>query len=95
MRHIICRISAIETGAANMARHLGIIREFGLNPVVAVNRFPGDTDEEVELVKRLALEGGAYGAELNDRPSRNTLSTASKDTAEYSRLGISDSGVLE
>ena len=57
---------AIETGAANMARHLGIIREFGLNPVVAVNRFPGDTTEEVELVKRLALEAGAYGAALNE-----------------------------
>ena len=26
-----------------MTRHLGIIREFGLNAVVAVNAFPGDT----------------------------------------------------
>jgi formyltetrahydrofolate synthetase len=57
---------AIEIGAQNMARHLGIVREFGLNAVVAVNRFPGDTDDEVELVKRIALEHGAYGAEVND-----------------------------
>jgi formyltetrahydrofolate synthetase len=33
---------------------------------VAINRFPGDTDEEVETVKRLALEGGAMAAELNE-----------------------------
>jgi formate--tetrahydrofolate ligase len=59
-------MDAIETGAANMARHLGIIREFGLNAVVAVNAFPGDTTEEVELVKRIALEHGAYAAEIND-----------------------------
>jgi formyltetrahydrofolate synthetase len=59
-------LEAIEIGAQNMARHLGIVREFGLNAVVAVNRFPGDTDEEVELVKRIALEHGAYGAEVND-----------------------------
>jgi formyltetrahydrofolate synthetase len=59
-------LEAIEVGAQNMARHLGIVREFGLNAVVAVNRFPGDTDEEVELVKRIALEHGAYGAEVND-----------------------------
>ncbi len=59
-------MDAIETGAANMLRHIGIVREFGLNPVVAVNRFPGDTEDEVELVKRLALEGGAYGAALNE-----------------------------
>ena len=49
-----------------MARHLGIIREFGLNAVVAVNRFPDDTDDEIELVRRLALEHGAYAAEVND-----------------------------
>ena len=33
-------LDAIETGAANLARHLGIVREFGVNPVVAINRFP-------------------------------------------------------
>ena len=59
-------MDAIETGAANMARHLGIIREFGINAVVAVNQFPGDTTEETDLVKKLALEAGAYAAELNE-----------------------------
>src|SRR5471032_336513 len=57
---------AIEIGGANLARHLSIVREFGLNAVVAVNRFPGDTEDEVELVKRIALEHGAYAAEVND-----------------------------
>ncbi len=57
---------AIERGSANLVRHLGIVREFGLNAVVAVNRFPGDTSEEIELVRKLALEGGAYAAELNE-----------------------------
>src|SRR5581483_8005258 len=53
---------AIETGAANLARHLGIVREFGLGAVVAVNRFPDDTDEEIELVRRLGFERGGPGA---------------------------------
>jgi formyltetrahydrofolate synthetase len=57
---------AIESGAANMQRHLQNIRGFGLKAVVAVNRFPTDTDEELELVRRLALEGGAHAAELNE-----------------------------
>jgi formyltetrahydrofolate synthetase len=56
----------IETGGANLARHLGIVREFGLEAVVAVNRFPGDKEDEVELVRRIALEHGAYAAEVND-----------------------------
>jgi formate--tetrahydrofolate ligase len=59
-------IQAIEVGAANLARHLGIVREFGLNAVVAVNRFPGDLDEEVELVRALALDQGAFAAEVNN-----------------------------
>src|SRR6476469_4147647 len=57
---------AIEQGAANLARHLAIIREFGVNPVVAINRFPDDTKDEIELVQRLALQQGAYAAEIND-----------------------------
>jgi len=57
---------AIETGAANMHRHLQNINGFGLKAVVAVNRFPTDTDGELELVRRLALEGGAHAAELNE-----------------------------
>jgi formate--tetrahydrofolate ligase len=57
---------AIREGAANMIRHLRIIREFGLNAVVAINRFPFDTDAEVELVRELALENGAFAAEANE-----------------------------
>jgi formyltetrahydrofolate synthetase len=59
-------IEAIEAGFANLHRHLGIVREFGVPPVVAVNRRPEDTDEEVELVKRLATEGGAFAAAVSD-----------------------------
>jgi formate--tetrahydrofolate ligase len=59
-------LAGIVTGAANLNRHLGIVKEFGLPCVVAVNRRPGDTDEEVELVRQLALEGGAFGAEINE-----------------------------
>jgi formyltetrahydrofolate synthetase len=59
-------IAAIEAGAANLARHLGIVREFGLNAVVAVNRFPTDSEDEIQRVRALALEHGAYAAEVND-----------------------------
>jgi formate--tetrahydrofolate ligase len=57
---------AIEVGMANVRRHLGIIRTFGVPAVVAVNRRPGDTDEEIEFVKRLTLEAGAFASEVNE-----------------------------
>jgi len=59
-------LQAIEVGMANVRRHLAIIRAFGVPAVVAVNRRPGDTNEEVELVKRLARQAGAFAAEANE-----------------------------
>jgi formyltetrahydrofolate synthetase len=80
-------MAAIEAGAANMRRHLGIVKEFGLPCVVAVNRRPGDTDEELALVKQLALEGGAFAAEINEGferggPGAATLAEAVVDACE-------------
>jgi formate--tetrahydrofolate ligase len=70
-------VEAVEAGAANLQRHLGIVAEFGLKAVVAINRFPGDSDEEVEAVRRLALEGGAHAAELNEAFERGGEGAAS------------------
>ena len=59
-------LAALQTGMANLRRHLGIVAEFGLPCVVAINRRPDDTDEEVALVQRLALEAGAFAAQVNE-----------------------------
>jgi formate--tetrahydrofolate ligase len=56
----------LEEGFANVAHHLQTIQKFGLPAVVAVNRRPGDSDEDVEAVRRLALQAGAHGAEVNE-----------------------------
>jgi formate--tetrahydrofolate ligase len=44
---------AIRRGFANLARHLDNARSFGLAPVVVVNRFQSDTDEEIALLREL------------------------------------------
>jgi formate--tetrahydrofolate ligase len=82
-------VEAVEAGAANLQRHLGIVAEFRLKAVVAINRFPGDSDEEVEAVRRLALEGGAHAAELNEAFERGgegaaSLAEALVDAADQS-----------
>ena len=58
-------MAEIESGAANLARHIGIVNGYGLQAVVGVNKFPTDTDDELELVRRLATEAGAYASEIN------------------------------
>ena len=57
---------ALERGAENLAAHLRIVRETGLECVVAVNRFPGDRKAEVEAAQTLALELGATAAEVHE-----------------------------
>jgi len=59
-------LAALERGAANLEAHLRIVREFGLEAVVAVNRIPGDAAEELDAVQRIALELGAADAVVND-----------------------------
>ena len=81
-------LDAIELGAENLRRHLEIVAEFGLHAVVAVNRFPGDTDDEVELVRRLALQHGAHAAEVNEAFDRGgegaaALAEAVVDAADH------------
>jgi formate--tetrahydrofolate ligase len=73
-------LDAIERGSANLERHLKNVEGFGLKAVVAVNRFPGDTAEEIALVRRLALEHGAYAAEPNEAFERGGAGAA--DLAE-------------
>ncbi|HET8651730.1 MAG TPA: formate--tetrahydrofolate ligase [Gaiellaceae bacterium] len=53
----------LVAGAANLERHIEIVRRFGIDPVVAVNRFPEDEDADVAFVRGFALEHGAFAAE--------------------------------
>ena len=58
-------LTQLRAGIANLAAHIRTVQGYGLPCVVAVNRFPNDTDEEVELVRTLSLEAGAIDAQHN------------------------------
>ena len=52
-------ISALEKGVPNLLRHVSNVRDvFGLPCVVAINRFPTDTDEEIEFITEKCKELG-------------------------------------
>ena len=44
-------LKALETGMANLQRHVENIQKFGIPAVVSINRFSADTDAEIALVK--------------------------------------------
>lgn len=52
-------LPALRAGAVNLQAHLEILRQFGVPTVIAVNRFPDDTDAELEEVRKIAIAAGA------------------------------------
>jgi len=53
-------LEAMKAGAANMMHHINIVRGFGLPVVVALNRFEGDSAEELQAAAEIAEQAGAY-----------------------------------
>ncbi len=44
-------VDAVNNGCANLGRHIGNLKQFGVPVVVAINHFVTDTDAEVQAVK--------------------------------------------
>ena len=59
-------LDLLEKGCTNLVRMIADVRAFGIPVVVGVNRFKDDTDNEVALVRRLAIEAGAADAVVSN-----------------------------
>lgn len=51
-------VSAINKGFCNLEKHIENIQKFGIQPVVCINAFPADTQEEYEVLIELCAEKG-------------------------------------
>ncbi len=49
----------VEKGCANLVHHINTVRKAGINPVVCINAFHTDTQDEINTVKKIAEEAGA------------------------------------
>jgi formate--tetrahydrofolate ligase len=63
-------LDALRRGSENLTAHISIVKTYGLPCVVAINRFPTDTDKEIRLVDELASDMGAERVVVNDGFSR-------------------------
>ncbi len=63
-------LEAVERGCENLRKQIENMRLHGLPVVVAINRFPADTDREFEVVRRAALAAGAVDAVVSDHHAR-------------------------
>ena len=51
-------VGAVNRGLVNLGRHIESARGFGLTPVVALNHFTLDSEEEVQAVRKACADGG-------------------------------------
>jgi formate--tetrahydrofolate ligase len=49
----------VEKGCDNLIHHIKTVKKAGINPVVCINAFYTDTDNEIKAVRRLAEAAGA------------------------------------
>ena len=54
---------AVGAGAANLIRHVEILRGFGVPVIVALNRFASDSDAEIAVVSEACAQAGAEAVE--------------------------------
>ncbi|MBL7068670.1 MAG: formate--tetrahydrofolate ligase [Candidatus Omnitrophica bacterium] len=66
-------IDAVKDGSSNLKRHIENMRLFGVPVVVAVNRFSRDTDREIEAVKKIARDCGAFDAVVSEVWEKGSL----------------------
>ncbi|HHT74233.1 MAG TPA: formate--tetrahydrofolate ligase [Firmicutes bacterium] len=88
-------LEALRKGLANLDKHIENVKKFGLPVVVAINQFPTDSPEELEVVashcdslgvrwalSRVVAEGGAGGEEF----AEVVLDVLEKETANFKPL---------
>ncbi len=97
-------VKAVEKGFENLRKHMENMRIFGVPFVVAINRFPADTEKEIEKVKELCLKekaraalsdvfakGGKGGKEL----AQEILKAIEEDENRFQLLYPSDMPLVE
>ena len=97
-------VEALKVGIANLEKQIENIKKFNIEPVVAINKFVNDSDEEVQFIKdfceklgvKVALsdvwaKGGDGGIELGEA----VLDVIEKDKSNFKTLYDTDKTIEE
>jgi len=73
-------VDALKKGLPNLEKHLENIKLFGLTPVIAINKFITDSDEEIAVIENFAREKGIKVAlaEVWEKGGKGALKLAEK-----------------
>ncbi len=95
----------VTNGMANVEKHIENLKKFGLNPVVAINNFISDTDDEIKIiiercaalgVKAVLSEGWAKGGDGTQELAKAVVAEVESGSGDFKPLYDKDStNILE
>ena len=97
-------LDALRAGSSNLIRHIENVAKFGVPSVVAINRFPTDTEAELELLDKICEEYGvkvvlsevfAKGAEGGMDLAEEVIRICEEGKADFKPLYDLDSSIEE
>ncbi len=97
-------VTAVEKGCANLGRHIGNLKSFGVPVVVAINHFVTDTDAEVQAVKDYVVTQGSeailsrhweLGSEGSADLATRVAEIADSGASQFAPLYKDDLGLFE
>ncbi|PWG18025.1 formate--tetrahydrofolate ligase [Salibaculum griseiflavum] len=97
-------VEAVKEGCANLGRHIGNLKQFGVPVVVAINHFVTDTDAEIQAVKDYVETQGSeavlsrhweLGSEGSEDLARKVAEIADSGASQFAPLYRDDLGLFE
>ena len=97
-------VAAVQEGCANLGRHIGNLKQFGVPVVVAINHFVTDTDAEIRAVKDYVATQGSeavlsrhweLGSEGSEELARKVAEIADSGVSQFAPLYRDDLGLFE
>ncbi|MBT8418401.1 MAG: formate--tetrahydrofolate ligase [Silicimonas sp.] len=97
-------VDAVKAGCANLGRHIGNLKQFGVPVVVAINHFVKDTEAEIAAVEAYVAEQGseaivskhwADGSKGSEALARRVAEIADSGRSQFSPLYPDDMGLFQ
>jgi len=97
-------VERVSNGFPNLEKHIENMKKFGFNPVVAINAFPSDTAEEVQLIQEkcsaigvqaIVAEGFAKGGEGMTKLAEAVVKEVESGNNNFKPLYSNDSSIKE
>ncbi|SHJ33345.1 Formate-tetrahydrofolate ligase [Shimia gijangensis] len=97
-------VDAVNEGCANLGRHIGNLKSFGVPVVVAINHFVTDTDAEVQAVKDYVETQGSeaivsqhweFGSKGSEELAKRVAEIADSGVSQFAPLYADDLSLFE